>query len=110
MPHNQITSKGNMRYLEDRWGTMRLDQLLKNSYDVEAWLAGDLPLRTKPDQQASWQTRTHIRNLFAQMMKFAVKNNYLPYNPFTGLSVAGAERHLWTAASFISIRRCSGSC
>jgi integrase len=56
-------------------------------YEIRSWLQGDLPLRTKPETQASRQTRKHLRTLLVQMLTYAVDKHYLPYNPFTGTAL-----------------------
>ncbi len=63
---------------------MRLDQLIQMKYEIRNWLQGDLPLRTNPEEQASRQTRKHLRTLLVQMLTYAVDKHYLPFNPFTG--------------------------
>jgi integrase len=83
----RATSKGHLGYLEDKWGGIRLDQLIQMKYDVKSWLEGDLPLRTNPEAQASRQTRKHLRTLLVQMLTYAVDKHYLPYNPFTGTAL-----------------------
>jgi integrase len=83
----QSTAKGQLCYLEDKWGGMRLDQLIQMKYEIRRWLQGDLPLRTKPNAQASRQTRKHLRTLLVQMLTYAVDKHYLPYNPFTGTAL-----------------------
>lgn len=83
----QTTAKGQLCYLEDEWGEMRLDQLIQMKYEIRNWLEGDLPLRTNPEVQASRQTRKHLRTLFVQMLTYAVDKHYLPYNPFTGAAL-----------------------
>ena len=83
----QGTAKGQLCYLEDKWGGMRLDQLIQMKYDIKSWLQGDLPLRTNPEAQASRQTRKHLRTLLVQMLTYAVDKHYLPYNPFTGTAL-----------------------
>jgi integrase len=87
-PHGQISAKGQLRYLEERWGEMRLDQLIQMKYEIKSWLQGDLPLRTKPTKQASRQTRKHLRTLFVQLMTYAADKHYLPYNPFVGSALS----------------------
>lgn len=57
-------------------------------YEIKSWLQGDLPLRTNPEEQASRQTRKHLRTLFVQMMTYAVDKHYLLYNPFTGTALS----------------------
>ena len=86
--NGQSTAKGQLRNLEDRWGGIRLDQLIHMKYEIRTWLQGDLPLRTNPEAQASRQTRKHLRSLFVQMLTYAVDKHYLPYNPFTGTALA----------------------
>lgn len=83
----QTTAKGQLCYLEDEWGGMRLDQLIQMKYEIKSWLQGDLPLRTNPKIQASRQTRKHLRTLLVQMLTYAVDKRYLPYNPFTGTAL-----------------------
>lgn len=83
----QSTAKGQLCYLEDKWGEMRLDQLIQMKYEIRNWLQGDLPLRTNPEEQASRQTRKHLRTLLVQMLTYAVDKHYLPYNPFTGTAL-----------------------
>lgn len=83
----QTTARGQLCYLEDKWGGMRLDQLLQMKYEIRSWLQGDLPLRTNPEAQASRQTRKHLRTLLVQMLTYAVDKHYLPYNPFTGTAL-----------------------
>jgi len=83
----QTTAKGQLCYLEDQWGGMRLDQLVKMKYEIRNWLEGDLPLRTRPETQASRQTRKHLRTLLVQMLTYAVDKHYLPYNPLTGTAL-----------------------
>jgi len=83
----QTTAKGQLCYLEDQWGGMRLDQFIQMKYEIRNWLEGDLPLRTNPEVQASRQTRRHLRTLFVQMLTYAVDKHYLPYNPFTGTAL-----------------------
>jgi integrase len=83
----QSTAKGQLSYLEDKWGGIRLDQLIQMKYDIRSWLQGDLPLRSKPEEQASRQTRKHLRTLLVQMLTYAVDKHYLPYNPFTGTAL-----------------------
>jgi hypothetical protein len=81
------TAKGQLCYLEEKWGGMRLDQLIQMKYEIRNWLEGDLSLRTNPEAQASRQTRRHLRTLFVQMLTYAVDKHYLPYNPFTGTAL-----------------------
>jgi integrase len=83
----QASANGQIRYLEDKWGGIRLDQLIQMKYDLKSWLEGDLPLRTNPEAQASRQTRKHLRTLLVQMLTYAVDKHYLPYNPFTGTAL-----------------------
>lgn len=84
----QSTARGQLCYLEDKWGEKRLDQLIQMKYEIRNWLQGDLPLRSSPSAQASRQTRKHLRTLFVQMLTYAVDKHYLPYNPFTGTALA----------------------
>jgi integrase len=94
VPHGQISSKGFLCYLADRWGQTRLDQLIQMKYEINNWLQGDMPLRSdkNPDEkrrkQASWQTRKHIRRLLVEALTYAVDKKYLPYNPFTGTAIS----------------------
>jgi integrase len=83
----QTTAKGQLCYLEDKWGGIRLDQLIQLKYDIRSWLEGDLPLRTNPEVQASRQTRKHLRTLFVQMLTYGVDKHYLAYNPFAGTAL-----------------------
>lgn len=83
----QSTAKGQLSYLENKWGGIRLDQLIQMKYDLKNWLEGDLPLRSDPEVQASRQTRKHLRTLFVQTLTYAVDKHYLPYNPFTGTAL-----------------------
>lgn len=84
----QSTAKGQLCYLEDQWGGMHLDQLIRMKYEIKSWLQGDLPLRTNPNAQASRQTRKHLRTLLVQMLTYAVDKHYLLYNPFTGTALS----------------------
>jgi integrase len=81
------TAKGQLCYLEEKWGGFRLDQLIRMKYDIRNWLEGDLRLRSNPEVDASRQTRKHLRTLFVQMLTYAVDKHYLPYNPFTGTTL-----------------------
>ena len=83
----QSSARGQLCYLEDKWGGIRLDQLINMKYDLKSWLEGDLPLRSNPEAQASRQTRKHLRTLLVQMLTYAVDKHYLPYNPFTGTAL-----------------------
>ena len=83
----QSTARGQVFYLEDQWGGMRLDQLIQMKYEIRNWLEGDLPLRSNPEAQASRQTRRHLRTLFVQMLTYAVDKHYLTFNPFTGTAL-----------------------
>lgn len=83
----QSTARGQLCYLEEKWGETRLDQLIQMKYEIRKWLQGDLPLRSKPEVQASRQTRKHLRTLLVQMLTYAVDKHYLPYNPFTGTAL-----------------------
>jgi len=83
----QSTARGQLFYLEDQWGGIRLDQLIHMKYEIRSWLQGDLRLRSKPEAQASRQTRKHLRTLLVQMLTYAVDKHYLPYNPFTGTAI-----------------------
>lgn len=87
VPHGQSSASGNLSYLEDKWGPMRLDQLIQSKYEIKNWLQGDLPLRSDPEKQASRQTRKHLRTLLVQMITYAVDKHYLAYNPFTGTAL-----------------------
>lgn len=81
------TARGQLCYLKDKWGAERLDRLIQMKYEIKNWLKGDLPLRSDPEEQASRQTRKHLRTLFVQMLTYAVDKHYLPYNPFTGTAL-----------------------
>jgi integrase len=87
-PHGQISAKGQLWYLEDKWGETRIDQLIQMKYEIKSWLQGDLPLRTDPEKQASRQTRKHLRTLFVQMFSYAADKHYVLYNPFTGSALS----------------------
>jgi integrase len=81
----QATAKGQLCYLEDKWGEYRLDQLIHMSYEIRTWLQSDtLISRRNPQEQLSRQSRKHLRTMFVMMMKYAAEKHYLPYNPFTG--------------------------
>jgi integrase len=84
---SQRTGKSNLPYLEDKWGGTRLDQMMQMRFEIRTWLEGDLPLRTNAEQQASRQTRKHLRTLLVQMFGYAADKNYVPYNPFTGTAL-----------------------
>jgi integrase len=87
-PHGQDTAMGHLKYLEDKWGEMRLDQLVQKEYDINNWLQGDLPKRANPSQQASRGLRRHLRTILVAMMKYAKSKHYLPYNPLAGTTLA----------------------
>lgn len=57
----QTTAKGQLCYLEDNWGNIRLDKLIQMKYEIRNWLQGDLPLRTNPDArvEANAQASAH---------------------------------------------------
>jgi len=88
VPHGQKTAEGQLAYLVDEWGKYRLDQLMLMKYDIRTWLQSDeLRLRSKPEVEASRQTRRHLRTMLVSMMNYAVDKHYMPYNPFTGTSL-----------------------
>lgn len=104
-PHGQVSANGNLIYLEDKWGDLRLDQLIQMKYEIKTWLQGDLPLRTAPDRQASRQTRKHLRTLLVQMLTYAVDKHYLLFNPFVGSALSvkkGGEPPVDRSKFFIS--------
>lgn len=85
------------------------NQLIQMKYEIRSWLQGDLPLRTKPEAQASRQTRRHLRTLLVQMLTYAVGKHYLPYNPFTGnaISVKKGGAPPVDRSEFLSLRNSS---
>jgi integrase len=91
-PHTQITDIGNLKYLEDKWGELRLDQLITKGLEIRNWLNGDLRSRARPKQQLAKGTREHIRNVLQKMLNEAVLRHLLPYNPFVNIiTVTGGD-------------------
>ena len=72
----------NMAYLEDRWGNLRLDEIVTKGLKIKQWLEGDLRSIQNPKEELAFQTREHIRALLSQMLNFAVLRGDIPHNPF----------------------------
>lgn len=81
-PHVQAGYKANLRYLDEKWGAKRLDQIITLGFEIKQWLEGELYSQRDPKKELARQTRQNIRNLFHHMISFAVLRGDLPYNPF----------------------------
>jgi integrase len=86
-PKCQESYNNNLNYLEDKWGEMRLDQLVTSGLKIKQWLEGKLYSVRNPEEELSFQTRKHIRVLLSQILNYAVLNGDLAYNPFNEMKI-----------------------
>jgi integrase len=81
------TYRGNIRYMTERWGGERLEDIARTPMHIETWLNG-LKSRKNEGEDLSRQTRQNIRMLMHHVMQSAVKWGYLRSNPVTTIHVS----------------------